>query len=101
MNPYTYVFVRSDLSLAQQIIQASHATLECGFKFDEPESTTHLVLIEVKSEEELIRVSEHLIFNDIKYEMFYECDLPGYTAIATKPLIGAERKPLKKYKLYN
>lgn len=39
--------------------------------------------------------------NDIEFEMFYEPDYDtGYTAIATRPLIGKERKPLSKYTLY-
>lgn len=30
---YTYVFIRTDLSIAQQIVQASHASAMAGHKF--------------------------------------------------------------------
>jgi len=56
-KPYTYVIVRKDISPEQQSVQACHATLEAGFKFQPPESTSFLVLLEVANQEELLAAS--------------------------------------------
>ena len=79
-RPYTYVFIRTDLSYAQQIVQASHATLEAGFKFEQPE--------EISSE------------NNIEHEMFYEPDIEQYTAIATRAMYGEEREIFSELRTY-
>ena len=85
--------------MAQQIVQASHAALEAGFKFNKPEKTSNIVLFGVKNQQALIEASEYLTLHGIDYEMFYEPDITGFTAIATEPLFGDERTPLKRFKL--
>jgi len=98
--PYTYVFVRSDLTAAQQIVQAAHATYEAGWKFPKTEHPLHLILFAVKDEQALLKASERIGMNGVDHCMFYEPDLPGYTAIASQPLYGAERDIMRKYDLY-
>lgn len=99
MNPYMYIFVRKDISIPQQIVQAAHAVDELNKKhLHEPGN--YMVLCDAEDEASLLKVSEWLCHHDIKHEMFYEPDLNSYTAIATKPLRGAERQPLKKFKTY-
>ena len=96
-----YIFIREDLSHAQQIVQAAHAALEAGFVYDQPKDSTHIVLIGAKNEEELLKISQYLKNCSIDSQIFYEPDFDtGYTAIATKPLYGEERQPLKKYSLF-
>ena len=98
---YTYLFIRKDLSLPQLIVQTSHAALEAGFRFDRPSSTPHIVLIGVDSQDHLKATADYLGMHGIEFEMFYEPDYDtGYTSIATKPLMGTERKPLSKFKLF-
>jgi hypothetical protein len=96
-TPYTYLFIRRDLTGPQQIVQASHAALEAGHRFG-PHS--HLVLIDITNEDDLYKAADHLEQNDIEYQMFHEPDNDtGHTAICTQPLIGDKRRPLRRYKL--
>ncbi len=99
-KPYTYIFVRTDLSYAQQIVQASHAALEAGFKFDAPTDTSSIVLFGVKDEDELCEVWNKLKANNVKHAEFYEPDISSYTAIATEPLMGSDREHLSEYRTY-
>lgn len=99
-TPYTYIFVRKDLSIPQQIVQSSHAALEAGFRFEQPTTTSHIVLIGIENQEELTKTAHYLETKGIDCEMFWEPDYDtGYTAIATRPLFGEERKPLKRFSL--
>lgn len=96
-TPYTYLFIRRDLSKPQQIVQASHAALQAGNRFG---AHSHLVLIAVESEDELTKAADHLEQHDIEFEMFHEPDFDtGHTAICTRPLAGAERRPLRRFQL--
>lgn len=96
-TPYSYLFIRTDLSYPQQIVQASHAALEAGNRFG-PHS--HLVLIGLKDETALVKAAAQLDENGIEHEMFFEPDnQAGYTALCTRPLQGEERKPLKRFPL--
>ena len=100
-TPYTYIFIRKDLAPEQQIVQASHAALEAGFRFDQPEKTSHIVLIGIDGQDELQRISSYLLDQNILHEMFFEPDYDtGYTSIATQPIYGEQRKPLKKFPLH-
>jgi hypothetical protein len=97
-TPYTYLFIRTDLSPAQQIVQASHAALEAGNRFG-PHS--HLVLIAAEGEDTLLKAAAQLNEQGIELETFFEPDEnAGYTAFCTQPLQGEQRKPLRKYQLY-
>ena len=96
-TPYTYLFIRRDLSGPQQIVQSAHAALNAGKRFG---SHSHLVLIDTSSEQELFRTASHLNDHEIEFEMFHEPDHDtGYTAICTQPLTGDQRKPLRRFKL--
>ena len=100
---YTYLFVRQDISLAQQIVQASHAALEAGRSFTD---TAHrnLVLIGIANEHELFQIEQHLALNGIRFETFYEPDgNMGHSSICTEALTDRRRRkmlahfPLWKY----
>lgn len=99
-RPYTYVFVREDLSYAQQIVQASHATLEAGFLFKKPEDISSIVLFPAANEKGLFDVSKHLRSNGVEHVMFYEPDIEQYTAIATTPLFGEGRDVMAEFRTY-
>ena len=93
---YVYMWVRQDLSIPQQIVQASHAASIIGEKYH---SNTSAVLCGADGVDHLDAIAEHLDRNNISYVMFYEPDISAHTAIATQPLVGKQRQPLKKFKL--
>ena len=53
IEPYTYVLIRKDISPEQQVVQAGHACLEAGFKFERPDRTSFLILLQVENEQSL------------------------------------------------
>lgn len=54
MTPYTYILVRKDISPEQQIVQAGHAALEAGFRFQKPDETSFLVVLQVPDQKALL-----------------------------------------------
>lgn len=100
-TPYMYIFIREDLPHAYQIVQAAHATHQAGIRFGKTEVSTNFVLIGVKDQEALRTVAMFLEYHQIDFEMFDETDNDtGYTAIATKPIVGEERKLFKRFNIY-
>lgn len=96
-----YIFIRQDLSHTYQIIQAAHATHQAGIRFGKTELPTHFALIGANDENDLQKIAMHLDYHQIEYEMFHEPDHnTGFTAIATRPLYGDQRKPLRKFNTY-
>lgn len=97
-NPYIYLFVREDLTPAQKIIQVAHAVDEMNKDTVDLTSTTNfMVLCSAYDEWELHDISVYLKANDIPHHKFYETDIEGHTAIATIPLVGDQRIPMRKF----
>lgn len=98
-TPYTYVFIRTDLPIPQQIVQAAHAAHNAGQRFGEH---SHIVLFGVSSVDHLVDVQSRLLYNNVESELFYDSDINNgeYTALVTAPLRGDERRLMKRYKLY-
>ena len=95
-TPYIYMFVREDMSHPQQIIQTAHAVDELsktGIK-----NGAHMVLFGARDERELVDASCYLEAHGIKHHMFFEPDMMAHTSIATEPLIGNQRQPLKRFR---
>ena len=101
-HPYTYVFVRTDISFEQQLVQSAHAALESGFAFNAPHETSSIVMIAAKNRNELFKIANHLESNEIQFKMFFEPDFDmGESAIATEAICcPKKRNALKKYQLY-
>jgi hypothetical protein len=97
-----YVFVRTDLPLPQQVIQAIHAAYESAGMFDDNTSTTHsLVLCQIKSEKDLIKTSNRLDYYGIQHHIFKEPDIQNQqTALCTEPVTQDQRSLFSKYKLW-
>ena len=95
-NQYMYLFVRADLSKPQQIIQTAHAAAKIGEKYH---GDTFATLCEANDEDHLKGISEYLDKHDIDHYCFFEPDVSAYTAIATAPLWGAARRPMRKFQL--
>ena len=102
-TPYVYVFVRTDLAAAYQIVQANHACFEMGIQLannKRPSHVSHMVLCSIPGEEELQKISLYLTKNKIDHHMFYEPDNDtGYTAICCEPVYDEQRKLFKKFRL--
>ena len=83
-------------------MQLAHSALEAGRRFGNPGGeTTHLILLEAKSESHLLQIAAELKEAGIEHELFFEPDDDrGWTSLTTKPLLAHERKPMFKYKLY-
>ena len=89
---YVYSFIRTDLSIEDQIVQTAHSALEAGRELGTPNTHTHLILLEIKSQDALIKFSEQLKKKGIKFHMFYEPDDNiGYTSLTTEPLYDTEQ----------
>lgn len=105
-TPYQYVFVRKDLPSPEQIVvQTAHAVavaqqLRTIYPLDP--HCTHLIVLGVKNERELIRVMAEMRQWQHDFEMFIEPDLNGgeITAVATGIIRRPERREFfKKFDL--
>ena len=94
-----YVFVRRDLSLPQQAVQASHAAIESTKRWPYVGQHPHLVLLGVKSEIQLKNALDRVESEGILAVSFVEDD-GQVTAFATRPVISDEERQLfKRYQL--
>lgn len=95
--------MRRDIPLADQIVQASHAALEAGFRFEKPDETSHIVLLSTDDERTLMFERSRLELAGVACEMFHEPDQPinGWTALATRPITDeTERRLLRRHALW-
>jgi len=94
-----YVFVRKDLSTAQQAVQTAHAAIESTKRWPYIGDHPHLVVIGVKNEEKLKNVIDKARSHGIITVGFREDD-GLLTAVATRPIIDSgDREVFKKYQL--
>lgn len=119
-NPYRnaddktriYVFVRTDLVLAQQAVQAAHAAAEAGALFYRPEEhgVASLILLQLADIDALATTQAALAEKGIAFTTFHEPDQDatrapgtpvGLSAIGTRPMAPAEWSFLRKWRLWN
>lgn len=83
-------------------MQTAHAALECGNHLASiPEQPDNIVLCAIASETDLLTEAARLAAAGIKLRVITEPDLGGQsTAIATEPLIGKQRAPLRQLPLW-
>ena len=95
------MLVRSDLTAAQQFVQACHAAHEAGIFFGNPDHISSLVLCTVPDEAALRDASRRLQLRGIRFSLFQEPDMENQaTALATEPIPGPLRKVFSKYPLW-
>lgn len=100
-TPYVYVFVRTDIPLADQLVQTGHVCIDAGKAFGHPEGT-HLVLCGLRDSGELEKLEKKLNKKMINYIKFWEPDDEmGYTAVATEVIYGKTREAFAKYSLWS
>lgn len=98
---YVYLFFRTDLPIAQQIVQSNHATMMMASLRGE-EGVPNIVAIGVPNTKSLQKVQLKLRANKIPHVPWIEPDFNyGLTAIATAPIWGAQREVLKNYRIYS
>lgn len=95
------MLVRTDLSPAQQIVQACHAAHEAGIHLGDTSSVSSFVLCSIRDEESLKLAALKLESRGIRHRTFVEPVLDGQvTALATEPVSGAARKAFSSYPLW-
>ena len=98
--PYTYCFIRKDLPIHYQIIQAAHATQEITKTSENPDRTCHFILFETKDEKQLEKIKMKLDTKNIKSHIFFEPDINEHTSLCTEPIYGDDRRLFKNFKMY-
>ena len=101
MIPYVYIVVRKDIKPCNYAPQIAHAALEAGYQAEEPDITTHVVILQVADKLELDMVAVALEEEEIPFESFYEgfADM-GHTALATLPMLKPEEGVLRSLELF-
>lgn len=94
--------MRTDISLAQQIVQAAHATLEAGLKAQvQYKEASSIVLIQIPDKETLENELQKIQALGIECAPFIEpYDDMGLTAFATLPVTEEYRMHFKEYTLW-
>jgi len=95
-----YVFVRTDISFEQQIVQACHSSIEVARNSLVSPCDEHpsVILLGVKSESHLNKVEKHLSSLGIDHRFFVEPDLDNQiTSICTEPVGSEMRSSFRKY----
>ena len=93
---HLYVLVRTDLTPAQQMVQAVHAAIEAA-RIDKAGPHPHLVLCQVRSELELLQACHSLEAAGVRCALFREPDLGQQaTSLATCALDQSARASLQK-----
>ncbi len=99
-NQYMYLFVRTDISLADQACQIAHAAAGAAARFKHPDDC-NLVLIQVPDLQALFAATWIAVQQGIKGYVNYEPDdNMGFTAYCTEPIHGSKRKVFSNYKLW-
>jgi hypothetical protein len=98
---YAYTFIRRDLPIQHQLVQACHSALEAGSEFKEPNQIPNLILCNAEDEPHLNHIGNFLDSHEIRYHKFFEPDNEmGYSAITTEPLTDEKKKVLSNFKLW-
>jgi hypothetical protein len=95
--------VCSDLTPAQQIVQVAHAAQESGIYFTPdgpPETPDNIIVCSTPDEASLL--AECAQHDPNIFKLIREPDLQNHaTAMATMPLSGSDRKPFRRWRLWN
>jgi hypothetical protein len=96
-----YVFVRQDIPLAQQLVQASHAAFHMGLELPNEAGIPFMCVIGMPNLSAMNRVLAKLDSYSIRHHAFTDVDVEeGFTAIATIPLNAEQKIPLANYRLW-
>lgn len=98
---HLYVFIRTDIPVVHQIVQAAHAVYQLA-SLRREEGIPNIVLIGLPNVAALQRARAKLESNQIPHFAWIEPDNDlGFTSIATAALAGEQRKVLSNYRVYS
>ena len=101
MKHYVYIVVRKDIKPCNYAPQIAHAALEAGYQAEEPDETTHIVVLQIDTKMELEMLVLALQEECISFEEFHEGFANmGLTAIATLPIPKLEGTCLQTLELF-
>lgn len=96
-----YTFIRQDMSLQHQLVQACHSSLEAGSNFKETDKIPFLICLGMKNGDALVDAEQFLIRKGIKYHKFFEPDNDlGFTSITTEPLDKEQKRYFSSFGLW-
>lgn len=99
---YIYVFVRQDLSLADQLVHSNHAVFHMANLMSPGYGKPSLVVIGVPHEASMRKVIAKLKEFQLSHYEWIDPDFDkGVTAIATIPLSVTQKESLRNYRLWN
>lgn len=102
MNPYVYIVIRKDIKPENYAPQIAHAALESGYQAEEPDNTTHIVVLQVEDKMELEMIAHGLLAEEIPFEEFHEGFANmGLTALATLPTKKLENSCMRSLELFS
>jgi hypothetical protein len=104
------VFIRTDIPLAQQIVQANHSTLHAGLLAGQSghsyTQTPSIVLLQISNEAKLLKAHARITSLRIPCEIFFEPDgealgyESSFTSFATIPVAEELRAEFRQYRLW-
>lgn len=98
-----YIFVRKDISLAQQMVQLGHAAAEAGKHFydDAEHGIASLVALAVEDKAGLHRAERILNARGLRTVLFHEPDFGmGDSALGAEPVTQEQRKLFRQWSLW-
>lgn len=101
MPSWLYVFIRTDIPVAQQAVQAAHAVYECAKNSDHNGQHPSFVFLAVKDLEEVELAKRYCFNKGFNFHPFYESYADwGLTAFAIDPVGQEDRSTFKEFKLW-
>jgi hypothetical protein len=104
-HAYVYILLRRDLPPRYPLIQAAHVAFEAALRRPELFDINNehwFVVCELADLAALNEAARYLGETEIPFHPFFEPDINGgeYTALCTGERSKAERKPLKRFRLW-
>lgn len=96
-----YTFIRRNIPIQQQLVQAAHSAAQAGAEFLNPKHIPSLIMLDANDQCHLLEVAQYLCKNGIKFHMFFEPDNQmGYSSITTEPVTLEQRQIFSQFKLW-
>lgn len=95
-----YIFVRQDISIPQQLVQAAHAAHESGLAHSNSGKLNSIIIFGTKDKEELESLLDRFRPQLTCYPFYEPYKDTGLTAFATLPIPEADRHLFKGFKLW-
>lgn len=95
-----YIFVRQDISIPQQLVQASHAAHESGLAHSQSGQSHSIIIFGTKDKAELEYLFEQYRSELSCYPFYEPYKNTGLTAFATLPIPESKRHIFKSFKLW-